>query len=72
MEEKYFDYEEASVFLKICIGTLYALVSRRQIPHVRFSGRIVRFSEKDLTEWRNAHRIAPDQHSDAKMKKRGA
>ncbi len=44
-------YEEASILVGLPLGTLYSLVSRRRIPHIRLSDRIVRFSEMDLREW---------------------
>ena len=32
-------------------GTLYSMVCRKQIPHTRLGGRLVRFSKKELREW---------------------
>lgn len=45
------DYNEASQLTGIKIATLYSLVSRKQIPHIRFSSRIVRFSRVKLDDW---------------------
>ncbi len=42
------DYREASEILGLPVGTLYAKVSRKEIPHVRFGIRSVRFYRDDL------------------------
>ena len=52
-------YKAASRLLGLRIGTLYSMVSRREIPHVRLGRRIVRFDPNELTEWINARRVAP-------------
>ena len=51
------DYDEAARLLGLCVGTLYALVSRRQLPHFRLGPRIVRFSRKRLIEWRESRAV---------------
>jgi excisionase family DNA binding protein len=42
-------YAQAARFLNLRLGTLYALVSRKEIPHVRLGKRLVRFSRDALT-----------------------
>jgi excisionase family DNA binding protein len=44
-------YREAAGVLGLKLGTLYALVSRNAIPHVRLSARIVRFDAEKLSAW---------------------
>lgn len=51
MSEQYMKYAEAAAYLGLPVNTLYAMVSRRTIPHVRISGRLVRFSKAALQEW---------------------
>lgn len=52
------DYTEAKEVLGFrTMGTLYSLVSRRQIPHIRLSPRMVRFSRQDLEEWLSERRV---------------
>lgn len=46
--KKYMSYREAAEFTGISGGTLYALVSRNQIPHFRIGPRLVRFHMDDL------------------------
>lgn len=41
-------YAEAAAYLSIPVGTLRSMVSRRQIPHVRLTARIVKFDLADL------------------------
>lgn len=47
----YMTYAEASEYLNLKVGTLYCLVSRKQIPHLRLGGRLVRFKRADLDAW---------------------
>jgi excisionase family DNA binding protein len=44
-------YSEVAEWLRIKPGTLYSMVSRREIPHLRVSPRVVRFDEAALVRW---------------------
>ncbi len=44
-------YLEAADFLNMKLATLYSKVSRKEIPHLRLSGRMVRFDPEKLQEW---------------------
>lgn len=48
-DDELFTYAQAAKFLNVRIGTLYALVSRKQVPHVRLGKRLVRFRRSALT-----------------------
>ena len=50
-------YIEAADLLGVKLATLYSLVSRRAVPHVRFSGRMVRFEPAALAEYIAARRV---------------
>lgn len=45
------NYQEAADFLNLNIGTLYSLVHKKKIPHIRMGNRIVRFSKEALDKW---------------------
>ena len=60
-------YEEASEEFNIPINTLYAKVSRREIPHYRLGGRCVRFSRKELLAHLRDHHV--DCQTDNESKK---
>lgn len=45
------DYAEAARQLSMPPGTLYSLVHRRRIPHIRLGPRLVRFRQEDLERW---------------------
>jgi len=55
------DYYEAAAYLGLSKGTLYAMVSRRQIPHVRLGPRLVRFSRAELDAWLDARTVMPER-----------
>lgn len=57
MKEK-LRYREAAALLHMPVGTLYALVSRRQIPHIRLSPRLVLFDRETLEKWLQAHEVS--------------
>lgn len=54
-------YQEAADLLGIKLATLYALVSKRAIPHIRVSGRIVRFDAAELRAWLEARSVPVTQ-----------
>lgn len=53
------NYEEAAVFLGLKVNTLYSMVSRKELPHVRLSRRLVRFDRADLDRWVANRRVSP-------------
>jgi excisionase family DNA binding protein len=42
-------------------GTLYAMVSRKQIPHIRLSSRMVLFDEEAIEEWLKEHTVPVEE-----------
>lgn len=50
-------YETAAAMLGVPISTLYCWVSRRQIPHIRLSRRMVLFKQEELERWLAERRI---------------
>lgn len=54
-------YDEASRLLCVPVNTLYAWVSQKRIPHVRLSGRMVRFDPEELARWIEARRVSPKE-----------
>lgn len=55
------NYKQAAEVLSIPLGSLYALVSRGDIPHYRYGKRWVRFSEEELLEWVNTKKVCAKQ-----------
>ncbi len=55
------NYEQAAEFLGVKVGTLYSLVCRKQIPHVRFNGRNVKFRKEELDQWIEEKSVPAEQ-----------
>lgn len=53
-------YEDAAKYLGLPIGTLRSMVSRKQIPHVRLSARVVKFELAALDEMIEERRVAAE------------
>jgi excisionase family DNA binding protein len=51
MSDTLIGYEQLSKQLGIKLGTLYSWVSRNQIPHIRISGKLVRFNPVAIDRW---------------------
>jgi excisionase family DNA binding protein len=51
MERSLLGYEQLSQRLGIKLGTLYSWVSRNKIPHIRLSGKLVRFDPVVIDRW---------------------
>ncbi len=56
-------YREASALLAIPVGTLYALVHQKRIPHIRLSGRMVRFHPDALHAWLEERIVSVTTHN---------
>ncbi len=44
-------YPQAAELLGLTPSTLYSMVCRRQVPHIRLSKRLVRFERGALLRW---------------------
>jgi len=53
------DYESAAVYLRLKKSTLYAKVSRHEVPFIRLSGRLVRFDRAQLDAWLDQRSVPP-------------
>ena len=51
------NYKQTSQLLGMPLGTLYALVSKRRIPHIRLSNRLVRFDKTEIEAWLRQHPV---------------
>lgn len=51
------DYKQAAKFLGITVGHLQILVFRLQVPHYRYSKRVVKFDPAELHQWRESRRV---------------
>ena len=51
------DARAVSELLGIPIGTIHAMVCRRQIPHFKISPRITRFSRAEIFAWLEEKRV---------------
>lgn len=56
MPSRLLSYRQAAELLGMPIGTLYAYVHDRRIPHIRFGARTVRFDSGELRAWIDKHR----------------
>lgn len=56
MDEKV-RYQGAVKITGLSVATLYSMVSRRQIPHIRLGKRLVVFSVAELQDWMNRRRV---------------
>ncbi len=55
-------YEQAAKRLNLKLGTLYALVSQKRVPHIRLGPRLVRFSASRLDALVQEHAVDPPPH----------
>lgn len=57
VDSRMLTYRQAATFLGVPVGTLYAWVHTRSIPHVRLGPRLVRFSREKLVAWVDARAV---------------
>lgn len=51
------NYAEAAAHLGLKLGTLKAMVCRKEVPHIRLGPRLVVFDSSELDEWLLARRV---------------
>ncbi len=52
-------YRELSAKIGVPVATLYSWVSLGRVPHIRFSGRLVRFDPAAIAQWLAARAVKP-------------
>lgn len=60
MTSKYLTYKEVATMLGVPVGTLYAMVFQKRIPHIRLGPRFVRFSQEAIMVWLGRHQVEDD------------
>ena len=63
MEDDVLTYRQVAAMLGVTLGTLYSLVSRKRIPHIRIGRRLVRFSRARISAWLAAAEVEPGNRS---------
>jgi len=58
-QDNLLDYRAVSEMTGLPIGTIYSLVFRRQIPHIRLGKRLVRFSFHRIAAWIKSQEVNP-------------
>lgn len=56
-ESKRITYADAAAYLGIKVGTLRSMVARKQVPHIRLGGKLVRFDVAELDAWIKQHSV---------------
>lgn len=57
--DEHLTYQQTAAYLGLSVGTLYSMVARHQIPHVRLGRRLVRFPKRELDAWLAARFVGP-------------
>ena len=56
-DDELLTYAQVSAMTGLPVGTVYALVSQRRIPHIRLGTRLVRFRRSEIAAWLAAHTV---------------
>lgn len=54
-------YKDAAKLLGVPLGTLYAWVHQKRVPHIRLGRRAVRFDREALRNWIASRRVEVSQ-----------
>jgi predicted DNA-binding transcriptional regulator AlpA len=60
MAAKMLSYRQMHEEYGFAVGTLYGMVNRKQIPHVRLSKRWVMFDRDEIESWLGTKKILTD------------
>jgi excisionase family DNA binding protein len=64
-------YPEAAAFIGIPVGTLRAMVSRKQVPYIRLGPRLVVFDQRAIEEWLQSKTVKEKTSEDRATRVRG-
>lgn len=70
MPKELWDYRQTAERLGVRIGTLYAWVHERRIPHIRFSGKFVRFDPEEIEIWLRTHAVPTPESASGQGRQR--
>jgi len=62
--KKYATYDEMTEIYGFKKSTLYSMVCKKQIPHIRLTGRTVRFDLDEIENWFQQRRVMPNNQND--------
>jgi len=54
-------YKQTAKLIGTTVNTVYSMVARRQIPHIRLGKRFVRFPRAELERWLQARLVAVER-----------
>ena len=55
--EEFINVKRAAQFLGVSASLVYAFVERKQIPHYRMMGRVIRFRRSELDRWLDQFKV---------------
>lgn len=61
MDNEILDANEAAQFLRLSKGALYLAVARKQVPFIRFGGRL-RFRRSALEAFLDSHQVPAEEN----------
>ena len=68
MSKALMNYQETAEMLSVKLGTLYAWVCERKIPHIRLGTRLIRFDRSEIERWiDNSHVEAQPRNANSKF-----
>lgn len=56
-------YDGLSLRTGLSVRALKRLVASGRIPHIRYSGRVIRFSREEIDEWIRQRTVTPEQRN---------
>ena len=60
LEDQLLTVDELSAYVKLKVGSIHNMVSRREIPFVK-AGRLLRFRKSEIDAWLQSHRVAEEE-----------
>ena len=61
--ERLLNIDEVSKLLGVEVSTIYSWTSKKKIPFIRLSGKLVRFRESEIQKWLEERSVDPGQQA---------
>lgn len=58
IKSDYMEVVDVASFLRMSVSQIYKLTSKREIPHIKLSGKKLLFDKSEVTEWLRSKKVS--------------
>jgi excisionase family DNA binding protein len=59
IKSDYMEVSDVASYLRMSVSHVYTLTSKREIPHIKLSGKKLLFDKSEIMEWLKSKKVSP-------------